>query len=604
MTGAAFNASALAPGYKLDRYELLCPIAEGGMASVWVARQRGKHGFEKLVAIKTILPKFASDVRFQEMFLDEARIASRIEHANVAQIFDLGEENEILYLAMEYVEGDALSKLNRACQRQGLRLPTGVILRVLADACAGLHEAHEMRDPAGRPLEIVHRDVSPHNILVSTKGAAKLIDFGIATARSRAGSETSSGVLKGKIQYMAPEQALGQRLDRRADIWAVGAVLYALLAGKPPYEGENPLATLHLLGSGRPPMPLPSSIHPAITAIVRRSLSFAADHRYASAADLRDAIERAMVAAQCTTTNTEVAAFANEHLADRIEKRRAAIETALAAAGERERARPPEERRSVSIVPQFQTGSPPWPPPSSGMLPSPLPSSAKTRAEAPAAKPPSLETLARLTPRLSEPPPHASSYATLGSAALDAQVQPLPPEKSKKGLLAVVSVVVAAAAVGAAVSFGVLRPRELLSPPPPSPAQAAAAAGPPKAVAPPVAASPGEAMAANPVPPNGSAPAGSSWSLLPTVNASSLPRFVPPPSPLPQPPHRPAWSAGPKPARVDPPAEAPEAPAPAPAPAPPPAPVEVAPAPAPAPPPTSAPTPAPAPTKKTVDDGF
>ena len=134
MTGAAFNASPLAPGYKLDRYELLCPIAEGGMASVWVARQRGKHGFEKLVAIKTILPKFAADVRFQEMFLDEARIASRIEHANVAQILDLGEENEILYLAMEYVEGDALSKLNRACQRKGLRIPTGI-----APARAGRH---------------------------------------------------------------------------------------------------------------------------------------------------------------------------------------------------------------------------------------------------------------------------------------------------------------------------------------------------------------------------------------------------------------------------------------------------------------------------------
>src|SRR5450432_667070 len=204
VTGAAFNASPLAPGYKLDRYELLCPIAEGGMASVWVARQRGKHGFEKLVAIKTILPKFAADVRFQEMFLDEARIASRIEHANVAQIFDLGEENEILYLVMEYVEGDALSKLNRACQRSGIRIPTGVILRVLSDTCAGLHEAHEMRDGSGRPLEIVHRDVSPHNILVSTRGTAKLIDFGIATARSRAGAETSSGVLKGKIQYMAP----------------------------------------------------------------------------------------------------------------------------------------------------------------------------------------------------------------------------------------------------------------------------------------------------------------------------------------------------------------------------------------------------------------
>jgi serine/threonine protein kinase len=575
VTGAAFNASPLAPGYKLDRYELLCPIAEGGMASVWVARQRGKHGFEKLVAIKTILPKFASDVRFQEMFLDEARIASRIEHANVAQIFDLGEENEILYLAMEYVEGDALSKLNRACQRKGLRIPTGVLLRVLSDTCAGLHEAHEMKDGAGRPLEIVHRDVSPHNILVSTKGTAKLIDFGIATARSRAGAETSSGVLKGKIQYMAPEQALGQRLDRRADIWAVGAILYTLLTGKPPFEGENPLATLHLLGSGRPPMPLPSSIHPAISAIVRRSLSFAADHRFPTASDLRDAIERAMVAAHCTTTPGEVAAFAATHLSDRIEKRRAAVDAALAAAAQRERLHPPETRPS-SILPGFQTGSPPWPAPSSGMLPSPLPASAKTRAEAPAAKPASLETLARLTPRLSEPPPNASSYATIGSAALDASIQ-IP--RSRKGIFAVLGALVLAAAGAAGVSFNALRPAHVVPAESPPPAAATSAM-------------PVRSATPTPAPPDGPAPdSASSWS-FPTIAASSLPRAVPPVV-APPPARRPVWTAGPRPQRRPetappdgtPPSDgAPEAPtASAPAASPPPAPAPTPTTPAPAP---------------------
>jgi serine/threonine-protein kinase len=580
VTGAAFNASALAPGYKLDRYELLCPIAEGGMASVWVARQRGKHGFEKLVAIKTILPKFASDVRFQEMFLDEARIASRIEHANVAQIFDLGEENEILYLAMEYVEGDALSKLNRACQRQGQRLPTGIILRVLSDACAGLHEAHEMKDGGGRALEIVHRDVSPHNILVSTKGTAKLIDFGIATARSRAGAETSSGVLKGKIQYMAPEQALGQRVDRRADLWAVGAVLYALLTGKPPFEGENPLATLHLLGSGRPPMPLPASIHPSISAIVRRSLSFAADHRYSTAAELRDALDRAMISAQCVTTTSDVAAFAAEYLADRIEKRRAAIDAALAAAAERERLHPPEDRRTSSMLPSFQTGSPPWPPPSSGMLPSPLPSSAQTHAEAPAAKPPTLEALARLTPRLSEPPAHASSYATLGSAALDAQVQ---PGRSRKGVVALVGVLVIGLAVAAGVSFNVFRPHE--APALGGPPQAAAPATLPKA---PSSVAPQTFSQVDP--PFDAAPIGP---IVPTFAASSLPRAASPPvAPPPPMPRRPPWTAGPRPRpvspEVEPPPEAPGPPAPAPTAAP-----------APAPPPTPPARPA-----GSVDDGF
>jgi serine/threonine protein kinase len=530
VTGAAFNATPLAPGYKLDRYELLCPIAEGGMASLWVARQRGKHGFAKLVAIKTILPKFAADVRFQEMFLDEARIASRIEHPNVAQIFDLGEENEILYLVMEYVEGDALSKLNRACQRAGTRIPNGVILRVLADACAGLHEAHDFKDASGAPLEIVHRDVSPHNILVSSKGTAKLIDFGIATARSRAGAETSSGVLKGKIQYMAPEQALGQRVDRRADIWAVGAILYTLLAGKPPFEGENPLATLHLLGSGRPPMPLPSAVHPAISTIVRRAMSFTPDQRYATAAELRDAIERAMVAAQCTTTVTDVATFATEHLADRMEKRRHAIDAAIAAAEERERLNPPADRRSASVMPRTQTGSPPWPPPSSGMLPSPLPQNAQTRAEGSSGKPATLETLSRLTARVSETPPQVSSYATLGSAALDTSIQ---SPKSRKGFVAVAGAVVLVAVAAAAVSFNAMHPRQAVP----------AMGGPNEGTAGTGAAKGAPAMSPLAPPPTPESPGGSKPT-VPTVEASSLPKVQPPPLQLPLPPRRPI-SVGP-----------------------------------------------------------
>ena len=182
-------------------------------------------------------------------------------------------------------------------------------MRVLADTCSGLHEAHELHD-GPRALEIVHRDVSPHNILVSTKGIAKLIDFGIAKARSRVGNDTNSGVLKGKIQYMAPEQALGRSVDRRADIWAIGAILYHLLSGRPAYEGDNQLATLHLLGSGRPPVPLPDSVHPSIRAVVRTALSHAPESRYPTAAAMRDAIEDAMVEAMVPTTTSDVAAFA------------------------------------------------------------------------------------------------------------------------------------------------------------------------------------------------------------------------------------------------------------------------------------------------------
>src|ERR1017187_9688696 len=155
----------LRPGDRLDRYELLCPIASGGMATVWLARLRGKRGFEKLFAVKTIRTELVDDARFQEMFLDEARIASGIQHPNVAQILDLGEQDDVLFIVMEWVDGDSLAKIRKLLAKRDAKLPIGIVLRVIADACGGLHAAHELRDDRGEPLEIVHRDVSPHNIL-------------------------------------------------------------------------------------------------------------------------------------------------------------------------------------------------------------------------------------------------------------------------------------------------------------------------------------------------------------------------------------------------------------------------------------------------------
>jgi serine/threonine-protein kinase len=371
LTMAAVPSSPLTPGYFLDRYELLCPLADGGMASVWVARLRGKHGFEKLLAIKTVLPQFAADPRFQQMFLDEARIAARIEHANVAQIVDVGEQHDITYMVMEWVDGDSLSRLYRALRKKGMTLPLHVLLRVVADACAGLHEAHEQG--------VVHRDVSPQNILVSQRGVAKVIDFGIAKARDSTVAE-NAGLLKGKIHYMAPEQARGHVLDRRADVFAIGALLYHYITGAPPFDGESQVAVLGRLTSGEPAAPLSASVPPAVAALVMRALAHDPVARFANAHDMKDAIESAMSSSGLSCTKAQVAAFVAEHGASRTASRKEAIDLAISAAAERERVRdvlrPNPEKSATGVLASdarfVHTSSFPPPPPMSSPLSSPL----------------------------------------------------------------------------------------------------------------------------------------------------------------------------------------------------------------------------------------
>ena len=274
------------------------------------------------------------------MFLEEARIASLIQHMNVAQILDLGDQDGVMFLAMEWVEGEALSKLAQSVNDgEDLQFPPGIALRVLADVCAGLHAAHELRDRSGASLEIVHRDVSPHNILISDQGIAKIIDFGIAKARDRVGGDTETGSFKGKVRYVAPEQALSPRsADWRADIWAVGAVLYYLLAGRSPYAGDNDIATLTHLASGRPPSPLPEHVPAEVRAVVNRALAWHPEDRPATAAELGRALEQAIAAMGITVTSADVATFCREHFAARMDARRTAIASALSVVNDRARA--------------------------------------------------------------------------------------------------------------------------------------------------------------------------------------------------------------------------------------------------------------------------
>ena len=327
--------SILRAGYRLDRYELLCPIATGGMATVWLARLRGKRGFEKLFAIKTIRTELVDDPRFQEMFLDEARIASGIQHPNVAQILDLGEQQDVLFIVMEWVDGDSLAKVRKLITKRGHRLPVGVVLRVIADASAGVHAAHEMRDDKGEPLEIVHRDVSLQNILVGSAGSVKVIDFGIAKAHNRKQGETRTGVVKGKIQYMAPEQVQkGKTVDRRTDVWALGVCLHELVTGKLPYDGDDDIEVIRKLMTDEAPL-LAEGLPEGIVRVLERSIALDADARFPTAAGMQRALEAAMKEMGEATTSEDVAAYLRTELPELAQRRKEILNKAVEEARER-----------------------------------------------------------------------------------------------------------------------------------------------------------------------------------------------------------------------------------------------------------------------------
>ncbi|HYV46221.1 MAG TPA: serine/threonine-protein kinase, partial [Myxococcaceae bacterium] len=193
-------------------YQLIKRLATGGMAQIYLARQKGPEGFEKLMVVKRILPHLAENADFVRMFLDEARIAARLSHPNIVQIFNLGAQDDSYFIAMEYIHGEDVRRVWKRSEQKGTVMPTNLVCRVIMEACSGLDYAHKKADQNGKPLGIVHRDVSPQNILVTFEGGVKVVDFGIAKAADQA-VVTRSGVLKGKYSYMSPEQALGKKLD-------------------------------------------------------------------------------------------------------------------------------------------------------------------------------------------------------------------------------------------------------------------------------------------------------------------------------------------------------------------------------------------------------
>lgn len=293
MQNLSDGGTHLYAGRALGRYELLVPIASGGMAQVWAARLRGARQFQKIVAIKTMLPQLSEDPQFEQMFLDEASLASRVRHPNAVETLDLGEEGGILYLVMELIEGVPLNQLMKAAKSGG-GIPPAIAVRIALHTCSGLHAAHELKDESGRLVGLVHRDVSPQNLLVTFDGVTKVVDFGVAKATALGGGATTAGQVKGKVSYMAPEQVLGEGLDRRADVFAMGIVLYALTTGKHPFRRESEAATMyHICSSDRVVAPsrvlagYPSELEP----IVLKALEKNRDDRYSSCDEMRRALD-------------------------------------------------------------------------------------------------------------------------------------------------------------------------------------------------------------------------------------------------------------------------------------------------------------------------
>jgi serine/threonine-protein kinase len=285
-------------------------LGTGGMAAVFLARAEGMGGFERDVAVKLIHAHLRENQELTLAFLNEARIAAKIRHPNVVPVYDVGEDPSGIFLVMEYVEGDTLSGLQRAARAANTRIPISVGLRILADALAGLQGAHEQRDSNGTPLEIVHRDFSPQNILVGADGVSRLTDFGIAKAAGRSG-HTSPGSIKGKVAYMAPEQARGKVVDRRCDVWAAGVVAWELLAARPLHESDDEVATLLDVVTQAPPdlRTIDASIPDALADVVASALVIDRQRRCPTAAELRSRLIDACRAHGTLADSAEVATF-------------------------------------------------------------------------------------------------------------------------------------------------------------------------------------------------------------------------------------------------------------------------------------------------------
>ncbi len=323
-------------GNVLGKYRLVAELGRGGMAEVFLALVHGVAGFSKLMVIKRLRSHLSEEHEFLQMFLDEARLAAKLSHPNIVQTIEVGEDKGEFFISMEYLEGQPLNRILRRC---GDRVTMAMALRILCDTLAGLHHAHNLTDYDGTALRVVHRDATPHNIFVTYMGQVKVVDFGIAKAAISV-AETRTGVLKGKVSYMAPEQARGEDVDQRADVFSVGCCMWEVLTGQRVWKGKSDIQILNAIMANEDAIPSPQTLKPDIpdglAQICMKALAFKTENRHQTALELKLDIEDFLDGIGDKTTVSMASAI----IAERFEKERAKLRVLI-----------DEQIRSVGTVP-------------------------------------------------------------------------------------------------------------------------------------------------------------------------------------------------------------------------------------------------------------
>jgi serine/threonine protein kinase len=439
----------------VGRYELIHRLAHGGMATVYLGRAKGKAGFEKVVAVKVIHPHLANEAEFVGMFLDEARIAARLHHPHVVEILDLGETDGAYFMVMEFIEGENLSALVRALE--GERLPIAVTLQIVADTLEGLNAAHELRDADGRPYKLVHRDVSPHNVLINLDGWAKVGDFGIMKAAGKA-SNTKTGELRGKLAYMSPEQARGVAVDHRTDLFAVGVITWELLTGKRLFACPTEAATLEQVMACKVPrldasVIESSELRDGLQSLLDRVLAADPEQRPSSAAAMLAEIKRLLRLVEELPDTKEPRAYLGALMRRFFRRRVEYARAALRRTGEHEDAFAPRE---LLVEPTLPVERPPTGPNKYiERTPTPI----------------GIDSSSRPGPRADGAPPPTGSNPSIGSASHPqiSLVRPSPLAQWSMWLL--LPMLGAGIAIAAMLLFGPSLERRAESPvEPPEPA--------------------------------------------------------------------------------------------------------------------------------------